>query len=55
MNFFHLCPLYATSEGISGQVTKQKCRSCRNLATFAAVEQQKKNQNGYSCIRKESI
>ena len=50
-------------EGLSGgknsgrtlHPTIQECRSCRNLTTFAAVEQQKKNQNGYSCIRKESF
>ena len=42
MNFYHLCPPYAIFEGISGQVTIEECRSCRNPATFAAVEQQKR-------------
>ena len=55
MNFFHLCPLYSVFEGIQGQVTTKRHRSCRNPATFAAVEQQKRIRMDIVVLEKKAF
>ena len=55
MNFFHLCHPYSVFEGISGQVNTHKSRYCRNPATFAAVEQQKRIRMDIVVLEKKAF